>query len=53
MSEEATPNPCVSVCQTGIDGYCNGCRRTDEEIMSWDQYTEEEKREVYKQLKDR
>lgn len=53
MTHDTIPNPCVSVCQVGIDGYCNGCRRTEEEIMLWDQYTEEEKQSIDKELKER
>lgn len=28
-------SPCISICVTGSDGYCDGCLRTVEEIATW------------------
>jgi hypothetical protein len=29
------PTPCTGVCRLDADGYCEGCRRTGEEIANW------------------
>jgi predicted Fe-S protein YdhL (DUF1289 family) len=40
-------SPCVDVCRMDAkSGYCEGCRRTLEEIASWSKYTATEKRAV-------
>ncbi|WP_416907042.1 MAG: DUF1289 domain-containing protein [Polymorphobacter sp.] len=43
----SVPSPCINVCR--IDrksGYCEGCRRTVDEIMAWPTATDEAKRAV-------
>jgi len=32
---EEVSSPCISVCQLGDDGICEGCLRTMEEIAAW------------------
>ena len=40
-------SPCVNVCRMdAASGYCEGCRRTLEEIASWSAYSPAEKRAV-------
>lgn len=40
-------SPCVDVCRMdAASGYCEGCRRSLEEIAFWSEYTPEEKRAV-------
>ena len=40
-------SPCVNVCRMdAASGYCEGCRRTLEEIASWSVYGPDEKRAV-------
>ena len=46
-------NPCEGVCRGGDDGFCEGCKRTDEEIMEWDEYTEQQRNELLETLKVR
>jgi predicted Fe-S protein YdhL (DUF1289 family) len=40
-------SPCVNVCRMDEkSGYCEGCRRTLEEIASWSAYSDAERRAV-------
>ncbi len=44
-------SPCVNVCRMdAASGYCEGCRRSLEEIASWSAYSPAEKRAVLAQL---
>ena len=45
--------PCVKIC-THVDGMCIGCYRTADEIKEWKTtYTDEQKKELLKELKKR
>jgi len=45
--EEEVASPCVNICRMDeTNGYCEGCRRSLEEIAFWSQYTASEKRAV-------
>ena len=45
------PSPCVSVCRIAPDtGWCEGCRRTLEEIADWPMLKPSEKREILSRL---
>lgn len=45
--EAEVASPCVNVCRMDEkSGYCEGCRRTLDEIASWSIYTATEKRAV-------
>jgi len=45
--EAEVASPCVNVCRMdAASGYCEGCRRSLEEIASWPEYTAAEKRAV-------
>ena len=45
--DEEVASPCVNVCRMDAkSGYCEGCRRTLEEIASWSIYNAAEKRAV-------
>jgi predicted Fe-S protein YdhL (DUF1289 family) len=40
-------SPCVNICRMdAASGYCEGCRRSLEEIASWSVYTAAQKRAV-------
>jgi len=40
-------SPCVNICRmNAASGYCEGCRRSLEEIAAWSIYTAAEKRAV-------
>ena len=45
--DEEVASPCINVCRMDAkSGYCEGCRRTLDEIASWSNYTAAEKRAV-------
>jgi len=47
-------SPCVSICSMDLDtDLCLGCFRNTEEIASWSEMSEEEKRKVLDALLDR
>ena len=49
--ETEVASPCINVCRMGAaSGYCEGCRRTLEEIARWSVYSPAEKRAVLAQL---
>ncbi|MEL6538282.1 MAG: DUF1289 domain-containing protein [Bacteroidota bacterium] len=39
-------SPCVMVCRLNQDAVCIGCGRTQEQIVRWLGYTEEERKEI-------
>jgi predicted Fe-S protein YdhL (DUF1289 family) len=47
------PSPCKLICRYDKDGICAGCRRNREEITNWINYTDQQKLEVYKNIKTR
>lgn len=52
MSE--VPSPCTNVCRIDkATGWCEGCRRTVDEIMHWPLASDTEKREVLAELPNR
>ena len=46
------PSPCVSVCQMA-DGLCQGCWRTLDEIASWGQLHDGQRRLVWQRIAQR
>jgi predicted Fe-S protein YdhL (DUF1289 family) len=45
--EQEVASPCVNICRMdAASGYCEGCRRSLEEIASWSAYSQAEKRAV-------
>lgn len=47
QQEAEVASPCIDVCRMdAASGYCEGCRRTLEEIASWSTYSAAEKRAV-------
>ncbi len=52
--DEEVASPCVNVCRMdAASGYCEGCRRSLEEIACWSAYTAAEKRAVLALLRVR
>lgn len=48
------PSPCISVCRMAADsGWCEGCFRTRDEIASWSQATDTDKRGVWSVIEQR
>ncbi len=42
VSELLTRSPCIGVCRLGVDGYCEGCRRSSDEIANWSEFAPEQ-----------
>jgi uncharacterized protein len=54
MSDGPVPSPCINICQVDTArGWCTGCLRTLDEIASWAQSTDDEKRAVLGRLAQR
>lgn len=49
METKLIETPCISVCRLQ-DNKCVGCGRTDEEIIKWYNYTDEERRIIMERL---
>ena len=43
--------PCINVCVLQY-GVCTGCKRTSKQIKNWITYTEEQRRQIMKGLKE-
>lgn len=53
-SEKARFSPCIGVCSINPeDGYCYGCKRTDEEIRNWIYMERKEIDQVLEELEKR
>jgi predicted Fe-S protein YdhL (DUF1289 family) len=49
--DEEVASPCIDVCRMdAASGYCEGCRRSLDEIACWSVYTAVEKRAVLRLL---
>lgn len=46
-------SPCVRICTLNNDNICIGCGRSTQEIKNWTTFSDEEKRNVKGQLKQR
>lgn len=50
----AVPSPCVNVCTMhDATGWCEGCKRTLDEIAAWSTLDDAAKRVVWRQLRQR
>ena len=50
-TEAEVASPCINVCRMdAASGYCEGCRRTLEEIACWSAYSAAQKRAVLARL---
>lgn len=52
MTEEIK-SPCVNICQVNLEGVCQGCGRTTDEIAKWWSMTNEEKQQVLENIEKR
>ena len=51
-ADERVPSPCNDVCRIDLaSGFCEGCLRTIDEVVGWGASSDEQKREVWEQLK--
>lgn len=47
-------SPCINVCVIDVQtGYCLGCRRTQDEISGWPQFSHAEKKQIIRELEIR
>ncbi len=47
-------SPCIAVCRIDVGiGYCEGCYRTIEEIAGWSSLSDDGKRDVWRELRER
>ena len=52
--QDELASPCINVCRMdAASGYCEGCRRSINEIAAWSTYSDEQKRAVLAQLPTR
>lgn len=47
------PSPCIGVCQANNKGYCKGCFRSRDERFQWNDFTNEQRRNVVRLCKQR
>lgn len=51
MAGIAVRTPCIGVCSTGIgDTVCRGCKRFSHEVISWNGYSQDERRAVLQRI---
>jgi hypothetical protein len=46
-------SPCVSICALDNDDICVGCHRSGDEITQWSRLTNEERRDVLRNVAER
>jgi predicted Fe-S protein YdhL (DUF1289 family) len=51
VDPDPVPSPCVSACKIStVDGWCEGCTRTIDEIRAWRGWGDAERRAVWRAL---
>ena len=46
-----TKSPCINKCMTTTSGdYCNSCGRTAEEVINWNQYSDNNKQHINQRI---
>lgn len=50
MKQLITESPCIAVCRLDSEGYCEGCRRSRNEIAQWGQLAPESKDAVNRRI---
>ena len=55
MSQKEKPvrSPCVQICVLNHDDICEGCYRSAEEITRWTSYSNEQRRHVLENVRER
>lgn len=47
-------SPCINVCvMSAASGLCEGCQRTIDEIVAWGSASVEQKRQIWRQIRQR
>lgn len=47
------PSPCRDICRMGVQGWCEGCFRTIDEIAGWASRSDADKRRIWQALPER
>ena len=50
--DQIVPSPCVDICALDEKDICIGCGRSAEEILDWGVMTNEQKRQVLKNISE-
>lgn len=50
---ERVESPCVNVCRMGVQGWCEGCYRTLDEIGDWSDMSADQQRAVWRRIEQR
>ncbi len=54
MNDEAVASPCISICRMDeSSGLCEGCLRTLDEIALWSVLDDDDKRQVWQEIRRR
>ena len=54
LSAAAVPSPCINVCKMDeARGWCQGCFRTIDELRCWSTASNDSKRTVWREIKQR
>lgn len=43
-------SPCIGICRMRPDGYCEGCRRSLDEIGEWSEASDDRRREIWARI---
>ena len=50
----SVPSPCINICRMDApSGWCEGCLRTLDEIAAWGRMSEDAKRQLWVELRQR
>ena len=52
-NHQAIKTPCIGICKYNKDNYCIGCKRHSDEITGWINYSDDIKKAIMQDLKDR
>lgn len=54
MENVGVASPCIQICRIDLEReFCEGCRRTMEEIVAWPEMTDDERRRVLERTRSR
>ncbi len=52
-NHQALKSPCVGICKYNKNNYCVGCKRHSDEISGWINYSDNVRKAIMQDLKDR
>ena len=53
MNTSQVKTPCISICKYNKHNYCVGCKRHSDEITGWINYSDEVRKAIMQDLKER